>query len=170
MTATALARFGRIDALVYATGTNLPQRSLEVLSAEGWQHLIDTNLTGALLCTQAVLPSMRAAGSGLIVYVSSAAVQLPDVSGVAYQASKHGMVGLAKGVRVEEKPHGIRTTVLFPGLCDTEILTRRPTPTPAETLKKALDPNDVAEAIAFVVRLPGRAIVPELHILPSQLL
>jgi serine 3-dehydrogenase len=169
MAATALAGFGRIDVLVYATGTNLPERRLDVLSPEGWEHLIDTNLTGAYLCTQAVLPAMRAGGGGLIIYVSSAAVQMPDVSGVAYQASKHGLVGLAKGVRVEEKSRGIRTTILFPGLCDTEILNRRPTPTPDDVLKKALDPHDVAEAIAFVARMPARAIIPELHILPSLL-
>jgi NADP-dependent 3-hydroxy acid dehydrogenase YdfG len=169
MGATALAGFGRIDVLVYATGTNLPERRLDVLSPEGWEHLIDTNLTGAYLCTQAVLPAMRSAGGGLIIYLSSAAVQMPDVSGVAYQASKHGLVGLAKGVRVEEKVRGIRTTIIFPGLCDTEILNRRPTPTPDDVLKKALDPHDVAEAIAFVARMPARAIVPEMHILPALL-
>jgi serine 3-dehydrogenase len=169
MTAATLGRFGGIDVLVYATGTNLPQRNLEVLSPDGWEHLLDTNLTGAFLCTRAVLPAMRSAGGGLIVYVSSAAVQLPDVSGVAYQASKHGLVGLAKGTRIEEKSRGIRTTLLFPGLCDTEILSRRPQPTSPETLAKALSPNDVAEAILFVARMPPTVIIPELQVLPAQL-
>lgn len=168
MTAT-VAAWKRIDLLVYATGTNLPQRSLQQLTATGWDELISTNLTGAFHCTQAVLPTMRQQGHGLIVYLSTGAVQRPDVSGVAYQASKHGLTGLAHGTRVEERDHGIRTSIIFPGLCETEILQKRPVPTPPEVLAKALQPQDVAEAVVFVAQLPRRAVVPELQLLPSQL-
>lgn len=166
---TAVESFGTVDLLVYAAGTNIPQRSLEVLTPENWDSMLRTNLTGAFLCTRQVLPVMRARGGGLIVYISSAAVQMPDVSGVAYQASKHGLSGLAHGTRVEEKRHGIRTSVVYPGLCDTEILARRPVPTPREVLDKALDPSDVAEAVLFIARLHPRAVVPELQLLPSRL-
>lgn len=165
----ALQHTGRIDVLVYAIGINITQRAFSVLSDENWQRLIETNLTGAFTCTKAVLPSMRAAGNGLIIYLSSACVQMPDVSGVAYQASKHGLVGLAHGTRVEEKPSGIRTSVVFPGLCDTEILNQRPVPTPQDVLNHALQPNDVAEAVLFLTKLPARAVVPELQLLPSRL-
>ena len=166
---TTAEQFGRIDILVYATGTNIPDRSLEVLSPETWEMMLQTNLTGAFLCTKSVLPIMREQKAGLIVYLSTGAVQMPDVSGVAYQASKHGLSGLAHGTRVEEKEHGIRTTVIFPGLCDTEILTKRPTPTPREILDKALDPKDVAEAVLFVAKLDPRAVVPEMQLFPSRL-
>jgi NADP-dependent 3-hydroxy acid dehydrogenase YdfG len=165
----ALRKLGKVDLLVYATGTNLPERALSVLTDESWQRLIDTNLTGAFTCTKAVLPARRAARNGLIVYLSSACVQMPDVSGVAYQASKHGLVGLAHGTRVEEKANGIRTSVIFPGLCDTEILAKRPVPTPQEVLDKSLAPEDVAEAVLFLAGLPTRAVVPELQLLPSRL-
>ena len=165
----ARQRTGRIELLVYATGTNLPTRALSKLSHADWLRLIETNLTGAFACTQAVLPVMRAAGNGLIVYLSSGCVQMPDVSGVAYQASKHGLVGLAHGTRIEEKSNGIRTTVLFPGLCDTEILAQRPVPTPREVLDQALLPEDVAEAVLFLARLPARAVVPEMQLLPARL-
>jgi NADP-dependent 3-hydroxy acid dehydrogenase YdfG len=160
---------GRIDLLVYASGTNVPDRALTDLSAARWQELIDTNLTGAFHCTQAVLPHLRENGGGLIIYLSSAAVQRPDVSGVAYQASKHGLVGLAHGTRVEEKCHGIRTSVIFPGLCDTEILARRPQPTPQDTLAQALAPEDVAAAVLFLAQLAQRALVPELQLVPARL-
>src|SRR5688572_6820621 len=66
--AATLERFGRIDLLVYAAGTNIPARSLERLSPGDWDLLLATNLTGAFHCTQAVLPAMRAAGGGLLVY------------------------------------------------------------------------------------------------------
>lgn len=166
---TTRERFGRIDLLVYATGTNIPDRSLERLSPEKWEMMLTTNLTGAFLCTRSVLPAMRAAGGGLIVYLSTGAVQMPDVSGVAYQASKHGLTGLAHGTRVEEKGNGIRTTIIFPGLCKTEILDKRPVPTPAEIIEQALEPEDVAEAVCFVAELPPRAVVPELQLFPSRL-
>jgi NAD(P)-dependent dehydrogenase (short-subunit alcohol dehydrogenase family) len=159
----------RIDLVVYATGTNIPDRALLEVTPARWNEMLATNLTGAFLMTQAVVPVMRQQGGGLIVYVASAAVQRPDVSGVAYQASKHGLTGLAYGTRVEERDHGIRTTVLMPGLCDTEILAQRPTPTPQEVLNHALDPADVAAAVLFLAQLPPRALVPELPIVPARL-
>lgn len=160
---------GRIDLVVYATGTNIPDRALLEVSPARWNEMLATNLTGAFLTTQAVVPLMRQQGGGLIVYVASAAVQRADVSGVAYQASKHGLTGLAYATRVEERDHNIRTTVLMPGLCDTEILTKRPTPTPQEVMNHALDPADIAAAVLFLAQLPPRALVPELPIVPARL-
>ncbi|MCZ6681383.1 MAG: SDR family NAD(P)-dependent oxidoreductase [Candidatus Poribacteria bacterium] len=167
--ATTLAHFGRIDILVYVTGTNIPDRSLGVLSNETWEMMIRTNLTGAFYCTKAVLPTMRQQKDGLIIYVSSAAVQSPDTSGVSYQASKHGMVGLAHGTFKEEKDNGIRTSMLFPGLTDTPIILKRPVPTPPEVVAQALQPQDVADACLFVASLPARAYVPELVLMPAGL-
>ncbi|MDB5390375.1 MAG: short-chain dehydrogenase/reductase [Planctomycetaceae bacterium] len=167
--AETVAAWNRIDVLVYATGTNLPDRSLEKLSDNGWTELMATNLTGAFYCTQEVLRVMRRQGAGLIIYLSTGAVQRPDISGVAYQASKHGLTGLAHGTRVEERERGIRTSIIFPGLCETEILSKRPTPTPREVLDKALLPEDVADAVLFLAQLPARAVVPEMQLLPSRL-
>jgi serine 3-dehydrogenase (NADP+) len=169
MIARVQEAFGRLDVLVYATGTNIPDRSLERLSRETWEMMLATNLTGAFYCTQAALPLMRAQGGGLILYLATGAVQRPDLSGVAYQASKHGIVGLAHGTMQEEKARGIRTTVIFPGLTDTPLVLKRPTPTPPEVMAQALQPEDVAEACLFVASLPPRAHVPELVLLPSRL-
>ena len=167
--ATTLEHFGQIDVLVYVTGTNIPDRSLEVLSNETWDTMIQTNLTGAFYCTKAVLPTMRSQKDGLIIYVSSGAVQRPDTSGVSYQATKHGMVGLAHGTFQEEKENGIRTSMLFPGLTDTPIVLKRPVPTPPEVMAKSLQPQDVADACLLVASLPARVYVPELIMLPAGL-
>ena len=167
--AKTIDAFGRVDILVYATGTNIPERSLQDLSYETWNMMLATNLTGAFYCTKAVLPTMRAQGSGLIIYLSSGCVQMPDVSGVSYQASKCGVSGLAHGTFREEQASGVRTTVIFPGLCDTPLVFKRPTPTPPEIMAKALQPQDVADACLFVAQLPERARVPELVLLPAGL-
>lgn len=167
--AETLRAWQRIDLLVYSTGTNLSQRGLTQLTTAGWDDLLATNLTGAFHCTQSVLPAMRQQGGGLIIYLSTGAVQRADVSGVAYQASKHGLSGLAHGTRCEERDNGIRTSIIFPGLCETEILQKRPVPTPREVLDKALQPEDVAAAVLFIAQLPPRAVVPEMQLLPSRL-
>jgi len=164
-----LTAFGKIDILVYSTGTNTPDRALTRLTPALWDELISVNLNGAYYITAAVLPAMRSARSGHLIYVSSISGLVPDVSGAAYQASKRGMVGLAHAVRVEEKEHGIRTCVICPGLVDTEILAKRPVKTPDEIVAKALQPEDVAEAILAVAKLPRRAAVPELQLLPTYL-
>lgn len=161
--------FGSLDFVIYAAGTNIPKRALTVLEPADWDMMLAANLTGAFHVTQAALPQLRKQGHGLIVYISSGAVQKPDVSGVAYQATKHGLVGLAHGTREEEKEHGIRTTVIFPGLTETPLLEKRPSPTPPEVVAKALQPEDVAQACLFVASLPERARVPELVLLPSGL-
>lgn len=165
----SVAQFGRIDILVYATGTNIPDRSLERLTPDTWEMMVGTNLTGAYHCTQLVLPVMREQGGGLILYLSTGAVKRADVSGIAYQASKCGLDGLAGGTMAEEKANGIRTSVIYPGLCDTPLVLKRPTPTPPEVMQHALLPEDVAEACLFVASLPPRCHVPELVLLPSRL-
>jgi serine 3-dehydrogenase (NADP+) len=163
----ALASFGKIDIMVYATGTNTPDRALTRLTPPIWDLLITVNLSGAYYATAAVLPSMRAAGAGHLIYISSISGLVPDISGAAYQASKRGILGLAHAVRVEEKDHGMRTCVICPGLVETEILEKRPFKMPPDLIAKALQPEDVAEAVLAVAKLPPRASVPEMQLLPT---
>ncbi len=165
----AVEALGRLDIVVHAAGTNLKQRALSVLDPDDWDMMIATNLSAAFHVTQAALVPMRAQHSGLIIYISTGAVQRADTSGVAYQASKHGLTGLAHGTREEEWTNGIRTSIIFPGLTDTPLLEKRPTKTPPEVVAKALQPEDVAEACLFVAGLPARVRVPELQILPASL-
>jgi serine 3-dehydrogenase len=162
-------KLGPIDILVYASGTNTPDRALKRLSPPIWDRLIGVNLNGAYYATAAVLPSMRERRAGHLIYIASISGIVPDISGAAYQASKRGMIGLSHAVRVEEKEHGIRTCVVCPGLVDTEILELRPVKPSAEMLAKALQPIDVAQAVLAVAKLPARAVVPELQIMPTYL-
>jgi NADP-dependent 3-hydroxy acid dehydrogenase YdfG len=162
-------RFGKIDLLVYATGTNTPDRSLRRLRPEIWDNLLQVNLNGAYYATEAVLPQMREAQSGYLIYVSSISGLTPDVSGAAYQASKRGLVGLSHAIRVEERENGIRTSVVCPGLVNTEILEKRPVRPSEDTLAKALLADDVAELIVSIVKLHPRVDIPEVQIMPTYL-
>ena len=104
-----------------------------------------------------------------MIYVSSISGLLTDVSGASYQASKRGVVALAHAIRIEEKENGIRTSVVCPGLVDTELINQRPVKPDAELLAKALQPEDVAEVIVAIAKLPPRATVPEVQIMPTVL-
>ncbi|MDQ6663981.1 MAG: SDR family oxidoreductase, partial [Acidobacteriota bacterium] len=97
------ASLGNIDILVFAAGTNTPDRSMKRLTAEIWDMMLHVNLNGAYYATRAVLPAMREKGAGHLIYVSSISGLVPDVSGAAYQAGKRGLLGLAHAIRVEEK-------------------------------------------------------------------
>ncbi len=159
-------RFGRIDIFVYATGTNIPGRAVGVLSEDDWDMMQRTNISGLYHTVQGALDTLRKSKARVVV-ISSAAVQMPDASGVAYQATKHAQVGFTHGLMQEEAANGIRTTVIFPGLTNTRLVEKRPVPTPPEVLDQALLPEDVAEAVVFVTSLSPRAYVPELLLFPA---
>lgn len=167
LAAATVQRFGRVDILVYATGNNIPDRSMQRLTPQIWDWMISVNLNGAYYLTQALLPGMRTQGGGHLLYVSSISSKRPDVSGAAYQAAKRGLNALAHAIRVEERQNGIRTTVINPGLVDTEILDRRPVRPDPEQLAKALQPEDVAEVILDMLSLHPRAVVTDLDLMPT---
>ena len=162
-----LQQLGKIDVLVFATGTNIPERAMARLTPPLWSNLIETNLNGAFYATHAVLPAMRIAGAGHLIYIGSISGVITDVSGAAYQASKRGLLGMAHAIRLEEKQNGIRTCVICPGLVNTELIERRPVKPSAETMAEALQPEDVAEAVLYIAQLPPRAAVPELLMMPA---
>ena len=162
--------FGKIDVLVNSVGTNIKNRAFTEMGPADWDMMIAHNLTVAYNLVDAVLPTMRAQGAGTIIHYSSDAVQKPNVvSGIAYQAAKHGVRGLAHGTMMEERERGIRVSVVFPGPCETPLLEKRPEPPPPEAFAKMLQPEDVAEAALFIASLPPRAFVPELVLGASRM-
>jgi NAD(P)-dependent dehydrogenase (short-subunit alcohol dehydrogenase family) len=168
MAAQIFERFGRVDALVNAAGTNTPVRSLAELSLENYHRLIDTNLTGAYYCAQAFLPAMRAQRSGTIVnIISEAGLRANAKAGVAYVISKFGMTGLTQSINAEERPNGIRACAIFPGDINTPILDLRPSPPPPEARQRMLQAEDVAQCVLLEIRLPPRAVIEELVLKPQ---
>jgi NADP-dependent 3-hydroxy acid dehydrogenase YdfG len=165
--AQTLSAWGRVDALVNAAGTNVPQRSLEVLSLTDYHDLVDTNLHGSFYAVQAVLPAMRAAGRGIIVnVVSISGRRASALSGAGYAVSKFGQAGLTQAINAEENRHGVRATAVFPGDIDTPLLDRRPDPPPAAARTTMLTAEDVAACILLAIELPDHAVVDEIVVRP----
>lgn len=159
---------GRIDILVNNAGANIKRRAFRELTPESYRFLIEANLDSAFYCTHLVLPQMLERRDGVIIFVSSiAGKRAGPLGGGAYGAAKSGMAFLSHALGIEEKDHGIRCSVVFPGEVDTPILENRPQPVTAEHRARILQPEDVAEAIVFVASLPPRASVPELIIKPT---
>ena len=163
--------YGRLDALVNCAGINLPERHLDQLTIEGWDRVVGTNLSGIYYCCHAVLPHMRENGAGTIVTIASwAARNLAWFPGAAYNASKRALLALVETINLEVVGEGVRATVILPEAVDTPILRQRPggVMPPPEVRAKMLRPEDVAGAIAWILRLPPHVCINELHISPTS--
>ena len=119
--ATALAEFGRIDALVANHGV-WGGGLLWELSEQQWDEMIGVNLTGVWKATKAVVPHMIQRGSGSIVVTASVNGLEPGASYGHYAASKHGAIGLAKSLALDLAPHGVRCNVVAPGVIETPMV------------------------------------------------
>jgi len=162
------AELGPPDILVLSAGINVPKRRMAELTPEDWDRIMAVNATGAFNCFHAALPGMRRRGSGLIVNISSiAGKRALELSGPAYCASKFAMTALGLAVRLEERSTGVRVTNIYPGEVDTPLLEERPEPVPPEKRAQMLRPEDIAACVVTIARLPSRAVVPELVIVPA---
>ena len=162
-------KMGELDILVHAAGINIANRAMEQLEPDEWDKVIQINLTGAYNCLQATLLKMRPRKSGLVILINSVAGRRSvPLAGVAYNSSKFGMSALGMGVGEEERENGIRITNIYPGEVNTPILDERVNPPTPEHRESMLQPDDIAQVVSTVAKLPARAHVPELVIKPSK--
>jgi NAD(P)-dependent dehydrogenase (short-subunit alcohol dehydrogenase family) len=121
MVETVLEEFGQVDILFNAAGLRAVAPS-EELPFEEWKKVIDVNLTGSLLCSQAVFGPMKEAGYGKIIMMGSMQAHSGAPFRIAYIASKTGLVGLTRGLGVEWARYGINVNILSPGYFETDII------------------------------------------------
>jgi 3-oxoacyl-[acyl-carrier protein] reductase len=156
MVEQAVARFGGVQILINNAGVLRPTRVAEIAEAE-WDWVIGVNLKGTFLCSQAVLPAMKAAGWGRIVnFSSTAGKNVSTVGGAHYTAAKAGILGFTRHLAKEVAADGITVNAVCPGLIDTEMV--RATIDEARTAAYARSfpiarlgrPEEVAELVAFL--------------------
>jgi NAD(P)-dependent dehydrogenase (short-subunit alcohol dehydrogenase family) len=154
--AATVARFGQIDAVVNAAGINPKVRVVdegEELLDEMWR----INVKGPLRVIRAALPHLSACGHGRVVNLGSLSGKRV-ASNVGYAMSKFAIVALTHGVRREGRDAGIRATVICPGYVATDM-TADETEIPHREMTQ---PEDLAELVETVLRLPNNAAVSEL--------
>ena len=154
--------FHQLDILINNAGTAHPNANIADLPFEAWRQVIETNLTGMFLVTQAALPLMKR--GGIIVNNLSIAAKQVFAGSSAYNASKHGALGFTNTLREELREKGIRVIALLPGATDTAIWD---TFWPDAPRKKMMSAATVAQAVVNAITLPDDSTVEELTILPS---
>ncbi len=120
MVGAVIDQFGRIDALVNNAGVMPESRVMDMTVAE-WKRVIDVDLTGAFVCSRAVLPTMLDQGSGSIVNISSRLAQIGFAGVAHYAAAKAGVLAFTKSLAKEVGPKGIRVNAVAPGVTATDM-------------------------------------------------
>jgi 3-oxoacyl-[acyl-carrier protein] reductase len=130
-------------------------------SLADWELVMGVNLRGTFLCSREAMKTMTAAGAGTIVNISSVVGIKGYPNQGAYTASKHGIVGLSKVLAVEGAPNGVRVHVICPGGVATDMVSlARPDIDPDEMLQ----PEDVADLVVYLAKLPKRAMIDLVHL------
>lgn len=159
--------FGGIDGIVLAAGIGV-YGPVEEYSLADWNATLATNLTGTFLCARAVIGPMRRQGGGAIVAIASGAEKQGYANLAAYAASKFGLLGLMQSLAAEVGEAGIKVSTVVPGSIVSGFAGRDAAAarTAADPTKRYLEPEDVAEAVVFLLRQPRRAWTQELNLWP----
>ena len=169
------ARFGRLDLLFNNAGTGAPPVPLEELSLDHWKRVVDANLTGAFLCTQAAFRLMKDQDprGGRIINNGSISAHVPRPRSVAYTATKHAITGLTKSTALDGRPYRIACGQIDVGNAATEIAagfasgtrqadgSMRPEP--------LMDVADVARAVRYMASLPLDANVATMTVMATAM-
>jgi len=151
-----------IDVLINNAGVAHSLAPVDQLPVETWKEVIDTNLTGTFLVTQAALPLIRPGGT-IVNNLSIAAVQ-PFAGMSAYNASKFGALGFTHALREDLRKRGIRVLALLPGATDTEIWSQF---WPDAPRAKMISAETVAQAVFHAVSVPTNTAIEEIRIGPA---
>jgi NAD(P)-dependent dehydrogenase (short-subunit alcohol dehydrogenase family) len=161
--ADLVRRRKRLDVLINNAGIAGPSQPIASLDYEIWRQVIETNLHGTFLVTQAVLPFLGK--SSVIVNNLSVAARISFPGMAAYNASKRGLLAFTETLREELRPRGVRVVALLPGATATGIWRQF---WPEAPRRSMLSPRTVAQAVVNAVTLPANANLDELVIAPSM--
>ena len=160
--ATQVRRSKRLDVLINNAGIAGSSAPIASLDFEIWRQVIDTNLHGTFLVTQALLPFL---GKGSVIVNNLSVAARSSFPGMAaYNASKRGLLAFTETLREELRPRGVRVVALLPGATNTAIWRQFWPDAPRRSM---LSPRTVAEAVASAVTLSPNSNFDELVIAPS---
>ena len=173
--AAVAERFGRLDLLFNNAGTGAPPIPLEDLSLEHWRRVVDTNLTGAFLCTQHAIRLMKAQNphGGRIINNGSISAHSPRPNSAPYTATKHAMTGLTKSTALDGRKYDIACGQIDIGNAATEMTARMSGGVPQANGEMAIEPTmdvgAVARAVVYMDSLPLDANVPFLTVMATKM-
>ena len=158
----AIDKFGQID-LLFANAGLGHFASIEDMTPEQWNEVIDTNLTGVFYTVKAGLKSLKKS-KGFIITLSSLAGTNFFANGAAYNASKFGLTGFSQAIMLDLRQHGIRVSTIMPGSVATHFNGH----TPDENDAWKIQPEDIGEMIASLMKLDSRTLPSKIEVRPSM--
>lgn len=156
-----IKQFGKIDVLIANAGVG-HFASIEDLTPEQWQEVIDVNLTGVFNSTKACLPSLKAS-SGYIITIASLAGTNFFAKGSAYNASKFGLVGFTQAIMLDLRHSGIKVSTIMPGSVSTHFNNR----TPSEADAWKIQPEDIGQIVIDLLKMNPRTLPSKIEVRPT---
>lgn len=169
------SRFGRLDVLFNNAGIGAPAVPLEDLSYEQWRGVVDTNLTGPFLCTQAAFRLMKAQEpqGGRIINNGSISAQVPRLNSAPYTATKHAITGLTRSTSLDGRRYNIACGQIDIGNASTEMTARMKDGVPQADGTRRAEPTfsveHVGSAVAYMAGLPLDANVQFMTVMATAM-
>ena len=153
--------FGGLDVLVNNAGVGF-FRAAGDMSVEDWHRIIDANLNGVFYCCHEALPMLKKRGGGYIINMSSLAGKNAFAGAAAYNASKFGLNGFSEAMMLDHRYDNIRVSYIMPGSVDTGFGSG------ATGAEWKIAPEDIAEIVVMLLRMPARTLVSRVEVRPSK--
>lgn len=170
----AVKKYGRVDVLYNNAGI-MPTAPLSETRFDEWKQMLDINIMGVLNGIAAVLPIMKKQESGHIIATDSVAGHVVYPNSAVYCGTKFAVRAIMEGLRQEERENNIRSTIISPGLVDTELYKTINEPNNRERVKTnakieglGLKASDVADAVAYAIGTPESVAISEIFIRPTK--
>tara|TARA_B100001250_G_scaffold176856_1_gene151977 strand:+ start:165 stop:917 length:753 start_codon:yes stop_codon:yes gene_type:complete len=164
--------FQNIDMLINNAGNAHGLDKIQDGNIDDWDKMIDSNVKGFLYVAKAVIPGMVKKSSGHIINIGSLAGREIYEKGNVYCATKHAVNAISKGMRIDLNKHNIKVSEINPGLVETDFSKVRfkgdPKANKVYEGYKALQAEDIAEIIEFVISRPGHVNIADVLILPQD--
>lgn len=173
--AQTVEAFGRLDLLVNNAGIGAPAIPLEEISLEQWRSVVDTNLTGAFLCTQEAFRIMKSQDprGGRIINNGSVSAYAPRPLSAPYTATKHAVLGLTKSTSLDGRAYDIACGQIDIGNAATEMTARMATgvlqANGTTAVEPTIDPKHVADAVVYMASLPLTANVLNMTVMATKM-
>ena len=163
--------FSVIDVLINNAGNAHGLDPIQSGSVDDWDAMMDSNVKGLLYVSKAIIPQMTERKSGHIINIGSSAGKEVYPNGNVYCASKHAVLAITEGMRIDLNPFNIKVGAINPGLVETEFSKVRFKGDAKADLVykgyKALQPDDIAEIIYFTISRPSHVNIADLLVFPA---
>ncbi len=164
--------FKQIDVLINNAGNAHGLDPIQTGSLEDWDAMMDINVKGLLYVSKEIIPQMIERNNGFIINIGSTAAKEVYPNGNVYCASKHAVNAINKGMRIDLNKHNIRVSAIHPGLVETEFSEVRFKGDSSRAEKvykgyKALQAEDIADIIHFVISRPYHVNIEDLVVFPT---